>query len=328
MRDRQMDTASLDASTTAAEAISGIDLHGHRALVTGASSGIGAETVRALASAGAEVTLAVRNVEAGKTVAAGIAARYGDERVRVTHLDLADLGSVRAFADQWSGPLHLLINNAGVMALPERTLNNAGHELHFATNHLGHFALATWMHDALAAGGHDKLAVEGPLSCARIVSLSSRGHLRASVDFDDIDFVRRTYESFIAYGQSKTANVLFAVEAARRWSDDGITANAVHPGAILETNLSRHMTAEVLRAATTNANGFKTTAQGAATTIVVATSPALAGVSARYFEDCHEAQVLPPNTPDIAQHANGVAWYALDANIAEKLWDISMQLIE
>jgi NAD(P)-dependent dehydrogenase (short-subunit alcohol dehydrogenase family) len=161
--------------STAAEVVAGIDLSGRRAIVTGGSSGIGIETARALAGAGAEVTLAVRDAAAGERVANEIG---GDARVE--RLDLADLASERAFTARWNGPLHLLINNAGVMALPTLQRSPEGAELHFATNHLGHFELARGLHDALVAAGG-----------ARIVSLSSVGHLNAPVDFGDLHFERR-----------------------------------------------------------------------------------------------------------------------------------------
>ncbi len=228
-------TTPFGFDSTAAEVIAGINLHDKRAIVTGGASGIGVETARALASAGAEVTLAVRDTGAGERTAAEITASTGNTDVRVGRLDLADQASVASFVSEWTGPLHVLIDNAGVMALQELTLTPEGWELQFATNHLGHLALALGLHDALAAGGH-----------ARIVSLSSRGHLRSPVVFEDINFSSRPYDPWLAYGQSKTANVLFAVEATRRWAADGITANAVHPGAIAETNLSRHMNAEEL----------------------------------------------------------------------------------
>ena len=170
-------------ASTAAEAADGIDLAGTRAVVTGASSGIGIETARALAGAGAEVTLAVRDTAAGERVAAGI-----DGAARVARLDLADQDSVAA----WDGPLHLLVNNAGVMALPELELTPEGWELQFATNHLGHFALALGLHDALAADG-----------AARIVSVSSSAHLRSPVIFDDLFFAFRPYEPLAAYGQRR-----------------------------------------------------------------------------------------------------------------------------
>jgi NAD(P)-dependent dehydrogenase (short-subunit alcohol dehydrogenase family) len=305
--------------TTADEAIAGIRLDGMRAVVTGASSGIGAETARVLASAGADVTLAVRDRDAGARVAGQITASTASAggAARVALLDLADLASVAAFTDAWTGPLHLLINNAGVMALRERQLSPAGWELQFATNHLGHFALATGLHNALAAAGG-----------AGIVSLSSRGHLRAPVDFDDVNFTARSYAPLLAYGQSKTANVLFAVEAARRWADDGITANAVHPGAIMQTNLSRHMPAELLgNVKATSRQAVKTVGQGAATTIVIATSSLLASVTGRYFEDCNQAEVIGSEDTDIPAHSHGVAWYALDPGNAARLWELSQKAL-
>jgi NAD(P)-dependent dehydrogenase (short-subunit alcohol dehydrogenase family) len=274
--------------------------------VTGGSSGIGVETARALASAGAEVTLAVRNVEAGNRTAAEI-----DRDVRVADLELADPGSVAAFVAAWSGPLDILVNNAGVMALPDLQLTPDGWELQFATNHLGHFALAVGLHDSLAA------APDG----ARIVSLSSRGHLRSPVVFDDINFAIRPYDPWLAYGQSKTANVLFAVGANRRWAADGITANAVHPGAI-ETNLARHLSPDYLdQLRSSGAFRFKTVEQGAATSVLVATSPLLEGVGGRYFEDCNEAPVVDPGSG--APPPSGVAAYALDPANADRLWEVS-----
>src|SRR5258708_4230040 len=201
--------------STAAEVIDGIDLSGKRAIVTGGSSGIGIETARALAGAGAEVTIALRNTDAGERTAAEITATTGNTAIHVCRLDLADQASVATFVANWSGPLDLLINNAGVM-LPDLQRTPEGWEMQFATNHLGHFALALRLHDALAAARD-----------ARIVSLSSVGHRRSPVVFDDINFTSRSYDPGLAYGQSKTANVLFAVEATRRWIGDGVTANAV-----------------------------------------------------------------------------------------------------
>jgi NAD(P)-dependent dehydrogenase (short-subunit alcohol dehydrogenase family) len=330
-RDTQAMTSTMRIQTpfgfnsTAAEVIEGIDLRGRHAIVTGASSGIGVETARALASAGAAVTLAVRNIDAGDRTASQIRDATGNDSVDVRPLDLADPTSVAAFARTWTGPLHILINNAGVMALPTLELTSDGWELQFATNHLGHFALAVGLHDALAAAGN-----------ARIVSLSSRGHLRSPVMFDDINFTSRPYDPWLAYGQSKTANVLFAVGATRHWAADGITANAVHPGGIMETNLSRHMDPEQVEqlratAATTGAttqtiNGapirFKTIPQGAATSVLVATSPELEGIGGRYFEDCNEAEKLQLET--VSSAPSGVAPYALDPDVAERLWELSL----
>jgi NAD(P)-dependent dehydrogenase (short-subunit alcohol dehydrogenase family) len=301
--------------STAAEVVHGIDLSGRRAIVTGASSGIGLETARALAGAGAEVTLAVRDADAGERTAAAIRTSTGNPRVRVDRLDLAALASVADFVAAWDGPLDVLVNNAGVMALPLLRLTPEGWELQFATNHLGHFALAVGLHDALAAPGD-----------ARIVSLSSRGHLRAPVGFDDLHFAARPYDPWIAYGQSKTANVLFAVEATRRWADDGITANAVHPGAIIDTNLARHLDPATIAALRASGDyRFKTIAQGAATSVLVATSPELEGVGGRYLEDCNEAAVIDPLTTD--DLGAGVADYAVDPYEAELLWDVSERLV-
>src|SRR5277367_631543 len=274
--------------STAAEVIEGVDLSGRRAIVTGGSSGIGVETARALAGAGAEVTLAVRDTQAGERTAAEITASTRGAAVSVSRLDLSDQTSVSAFAESWQGPLDLLVNNAGVMALPTHELTGEGWELQFATNHLGHFALALGLHPALAAAG-----------TARIVSLSSVGHLRSPVVFEDLNFSTRAYDPPLAYGQSKTANVLFAVEATRRWAGEGITANAVHPGAIADTNLARHMDPVVL--AELRASGaykYKTIEQGAATSVLAATSAQTEGIGGRYFENCNEA---PTVHPDVAE---------------------------
>jgi NAD(P)-dependent dehydrogenase (short-subunit alcohol dehydrogenase family) len=307
-------TTEFDFDSTAEQVAAGIDLGGKRAIVTGGSSGIGVETARVLAGAGADVTLAVRDTAAGERTAAEITAGIPGAAIDVAPLDLADLTSVAAFVGGWSEPLHLLVNNAGVMALAELQLTPAGVEMQFATNHLGHFALALGLREALAADGD-----------ARIVSLSSRGHLRSPVVFDDLNFSSRAYEPFLAYGQSKTANVLFAVEATRRWAGDGVTANAVHPGAI-PTNLSRHMDPADLEALRSSGTyRYKTIEQGAATSVLVATSPRLEGVGGRYFEDCNEAEVLDPDAVDGAP--SGVAPYAIDPDNAKRLWEVSEQLI-
>jgi NAD(P)-dependent dehydrogenase (short-subunit alcohol dehydrogenase family) len=306
-------TTPFGFSSTAAEVADGIDLTGKRAIVTGATSGIGIETARVLAAAGAEVTLAVRNPGAGEATAREIAAGTG-RAVHVGRLDLGDQASVAAFVDGWSGPLDLLVNNAGVMAVPELQRTPEGWELQFATNHLGHFALAVGLRDALAAAGS-----------ARIVSLSSRGHMRSPVVFDDLHFERRPYDPYTAYGQSKTANVLFAVEATRRWADHGIVANAVHPGAIVETGIARHLDAEELEELSARlAPNMKTTAQGAATSVLVATSPLLDGVGGRYFADCNECPVVDQPAPSSTTE---VAAYALDPDNARRLWDVSAALV-
>ncbi|GFG51772.1 oxidoreductase [Mycolicibacterium agri] len=305
-------TTPFGFESTAADVIDDVDLTGKSAIVTGASSGIGVETARALAAAGARVTLAVRNTTDGDRVAAAIRDSTGNTNVDVGAVDLSDLSSVGAFVRAWSGPLHILVNNAGVMAIPELTMSASGHEMQFASNHLGHFALAVELHRALAVA-------EG----ARVVSVSSAGHLRSPVVFDDIDYAFRDYDPFGAYGQSKTANVLFAVEATRRWADDGITANAVMPGAIV-TRLGRHVDERVAAAAMKRQQTVKTVEQAAATSVLLAASPLLDGVGGRYFEDCNEARVVDRRG---APGRGGVAPYALDPAYAERLWDISLRMI-
>jgi NAD(P)-dependent dehydrogenase (short-subunit alcohol dehydrogenase family) len=292
--------------------IAGVDLSGRSAVVTGAASGIGVETVRALAGAGADVVLAVRDLAAGRRTAAEILAQDADARVSVAHLDLADQASVAEFVAPWEGPLHILVNNAGVMASPLMRTGQ-GWEMQFATNHLGHFALALGLQDALAAAGD-----------ARVVSVSSSAHLGSPVVFDDIQFDAREYSPWGAYAQSKTANVLFAVEASKRWAEDGITVNALMPGAI-RTKLQRYVSEAELdrlrRASGAAVPEWKTTEQGAATSVLLAASPLLDGVGGRYFEDCNEAG---PNQPGTRR---GVAPYALDRDDASRLWDVSSELL-
>jgi NAD(P)-dependent dehydrogenase (short-subunit alcohol dehydrogenase family) len=307
-------TTPFGAQSTAAEVVAGIDLSGKRAIVTGGASGIGVETARALASANAEVTLAVRNLEAGERTADDIATSTGNKQVLVAPLELADRASVAAFVAAWHGPLHILVNNAGIMASPEMRTRQ-GWEMQFATNHLGHFALTTSLHDALAAAGE-----------ARVVVVSSVGHLNGEVLFDDINFERHPYDRWQAYSQSKTANILFAVEASKRWALDGITVNALTPGRI-RTNLMRHIGDENTAAApasfeaTSTSIQWKTVEQGAATSVLLATSPLLHGVGGRYFEDCNEAE---PAQPGIRR---GVAAYALDPDKAARLWKVSSDML-
>lgn len=307
-------TTPFGATSTAMDIIEGVDLHGKRAIVTGGSSGIGVETARALAQAGAEVTLAVRNTDAGEAVATDIKNSTHNQSVHVAKLDLSDVVSVNEFVKNWHGSLDMLVNNAGVMAVPNKQRSAQGHEMQFATNHLGHFALAVGLHDALTKAGH-----------ARIVSVSSVGHINGSIDFDDIDFERRPYDAWIAYGQSKTANILFAVEAARRWAHDGIIANALNPGRISDTKLSRYLsTAPINPAASGPASSGvseKNIEQGAATSVLLATSPLLEGVTGRYFEDCNEAE---PHQEGIRR---GVAGYAIDLDNALRLWDASERML-
>jgi NAD(P)-dependent dehydrogenase (short-subunit alcohol dehydrogenase family) len=219
---------------------------------------------------------------------------------------VTDPASVAAFAAAWDGPLDILVNNAGVMMSPEQRTPQ-GWELQFATNHLGHFALARALHAALAAA-----------SSARIVVVSSTGHLDSPVVFDDLHFRFRPYDPLLAYAQSKTAAILFAVGATARWAGDAITANALNPGAIA-TNLQRHVGGKLV----TPPEHQKTPQQGAATSVLLATSPQVDGIGGRYFDDCNEA----PTVDHRDASGTGVAAYALDAANADRLWDASEALL-
>ena len=314
-------TTRYDARSTADDVVAGLDLTGTRAVVTGASSGVGVEIARSLARAGCDVTLAVRDTVAGERVAADIAATTG-RTPAVAPLDLVDRASVAAFVRGWDGPLHLLVNNAGIMAGPLRRTAE-GWESQFATNHLGHFALALGLHDALAEAATARHAVFGG---ARVVAVSSSGHLGSPVVVDDLHFDRRPYDEWAAYGQSKTANVLFAVEATRRWADDGIVANAVMPGGI-RTGLQKHVPqatqdgwAEDERAGRLV---MKTTQQGAATSLVAAVAPEFAGTGGHYLEDGDES----PTVANDAQTGTGVRAWALDPAAAAELWEVSTALL-
>jgi len=311
-------TTEFGHSSTALEVIAGHDLTGRDGIVTGGASGIGVETVRALATAGARVTIATRDLAKAQSVAATLRADTGTDLVEAALLDLGSLASVRAFVDGFLAqrrPLHLLINNAGIMATPFG-LTPDGFELQFGTNHVGHFALATGLLPALKAAGK-----------ARVVSLSSIGHRRSDVHYDDINFVRRPYEPFLGYGQSKTANALFAVGLTQGHAAGGITANAVMPGGIL-TGLQKHMSREEQialgwfdEAGNVNTR-FKTTEQGAATSIWAAVAPQLEGVGGLYLEDCAVAAPWTEEKPYA-----GYMPYALDPDNAERLWSVSEQLI-
>ncbi|WEH29594.1 SDR family NAD(P)-dependent oxidoreductase [Streptomyces sp. AM 3-1-1] len=300
-------TTPFGFSSTTDDVLKDVSLAGRRAVVTGATSGLGTETARALAAAGAEVVLAARRPRAAAEAAAEITRTTGNAAVSAAPLDLADLASVREFTAGFTGPLHILVNNAGIMALPELRRTPEGREAQFGTNFVGHFALTTGLYPALAAAGG-----------ARIVSVSSLAHLMSPVVFDDVDFRLRPYDPWAAYAQSKTADVLLAVGADRRWAGEGIRANALNPGAIA-TNLQQHTgglrTPEPLR---------KTVPQGAATSVLLAASPLLDGVGGRYFEDCGESPVVEQAGPI---GSGGVAPYALDAANADRLWKLAGELI-
>ena len=290
-------------TSTADDVLADVDLSGQRAIITGATSGIGVETARALAAAGADVILGVRRLDAGRQIASQITESTGNEAVAPALLDVADLVSVRDFAARFSTePVHMLINNAGIMALPELSRTEDGREMQFATNYLGHFALTLALHPALKSA-----------SGARVVSVSSSGHLFSPVVFDDLDYRFRPYDPWTAYGQSKTAAVLLAVGVTDRWADDGIVANALNPGAIA-TGLQKHTGG--LR---TPAEFQKTVEQGASTSVLLAASPLLEGIGGRYFENNNEADVVTERAESLGR-ASGVASYALDGDNARRLW--------
>jgi NAD(P)-dependent dehydrogenase (short-subunit alcohol dehydrogenase family) len=295
-------TTPFGFESTADDVTRGVDLAGKRAVVTGATSGLGVETARALAAAGAEVVLAVRRLDAGRRVAEDLRTTTGNHAIEAVPLDLSDLGSVAAFARAWQGPLHILVNNAGVMALPELQRSAPGCEMQFASNFLGHFLLVNQLRAALASAGG-----------ARVVSVSSTGHLFSPVVFDDLHYRFRPYDPMTAYGQSKTATVLLAVEVTAQWAEDGIFCNALNPGAIA-TGLQKHTGG--LR---TPEEFQKTVEQGASTSVLLAASPLVEGIGGRYFENNDEAEVVLERAESLGR-AGGVAPYALDGDNAQRLW--------
>lgn len=310
--------SGFGADTTAAEVLQGLDLTGKLAVVTGGYSGIGLETTRALAAAGADVLVPARRPEAAREALAGIG---GPGRVEVDRLDLGDQESIREFADRFlSGAAPLvdgrsiaaLIDSAGIMACPE-TRVGPGWEAQFGTNHLGHYALANRLWPALAADGG-----------ARVVSVSSTGHRRSPIRWDDVQF-STGYDKWDAYGQAKTANALFAVELDRLGREHGVRAFSLHPGGIL-TPLQRHLPqAEMVAMGWIDEDGkplnpaFKTPEQGAATQTWAAFSPQLDGLGGVYLEDCEVARVSADDAP-------GVRPYAADPAEAARLWQLSAEL--
>ncbi|MDH4438829.1 MAG: SDR family NAD(P)-dependent oxidoreductase [Rhizobium sp.] len=294
-------------SSTATDVLSGVDLTGKTMIVTGGASGIGIETVKSLAAAGASVTIAARRPDAAEEVAQSLRTETGNRNIDVRPLDVSDLASVREFVGNWDKPLHALVNNAGVMALPALQRSAQGYEMQFATNFLGHFALTVGLHRHLAEA-------EG----ARVVSVSSTGSLFAPVFWDDPHFHFIPYNPLLAYGQSKTACILMSVGIRDRWAADGIVSNALNPGAIA-TNLQRHTgglrTPEEFR---------KTPQQGAATSVLLAASPLLEGVNGRYYDNCQEAPLVAQR-PD--GRFEGVAPYALDTTNADRLWEMAVKFV-
>ncbi|GHD88283.1 SDR family NAD(P)-dependent oxidoreductase [Streptomyces naganishii] len=304
--------SGFGATSTADDVLEGIDLTGKLALVTGGYSGLGLETTRALSRAGAQVVVPARRPGTAREALAGV------ERVEVDTLDLGDLRSVRAFAERFlaSGrTIDLLIGSAGIMACPE-TRVGPGWEAQFATNHLGHFALVNRLWPAIEPGG------------ARVVSVSSRGHHFSGIRWDDVHW-RRGYDKWAAYGQAKTANVLFAVHLDRLARDRGVRAFALHPGGIL-TPLQRHLAKEEMvergwideQGNLLNPEGFKSPEQGAATQVWAATSPQLEGMGGVYLADCDIAEPASEADGD----RRGVRSWATDPEQAARLWALSADL--
>ncbi|MEX0285589.1 MAG: SDR family NAD(P)-dependent oxidoreductase [Paracoccaceae bacterium] len=306
---------SFDKDSTTDEVLEGIDLNGKTVLVTGGSTGLGAETARALAAKGASVTIVARSATKLASTAERIKTETGQE-VETASLELDKPDTIRAFAAEWlksHDKLDILINNAGIMATPlARTAE--GWESQFATNHLGHFLLTNLLADPLKAAGN-----------ARVVNLSSAGHMFAPVDLDDPNFETRDYDAMQAYGQSKTANIWFTVGLARRWADAGVTSFAVHPGGI-ETELGRNLEPSVAAMMEQMIKNFpdiwKTIPQGAATSCWAATTPELNGKTGLYVED---SQISVPMAGDPMQ--GGHAPYAYDEESANKLWNLSNTLM-
>lgn len=312
-------TSPFGAFTPAREIVAGQDLSGKVAIVTGSASGIGVETARALAEAGAEVVLAVRNASAGAEVAADIAKTAKGAKPRVELVDLSDFASIRAFGQRWgTRPLNILINNAGVMACPlAYTVDDL--EMQIGTNHFGHYLFSLQLAEGLVDGA------QASGSESRLVSLSSIAHRMSPVDFDDPHYRTRPYQKWQAYGQAKTANSLFAVGFHKRFKDRGVIANAVMPGGIM-TPLQRHLPREEMIAmgwmdeAGKVADGFKTTEQGASTSVWAAVGPELTGIGGLYLENCAEAVPASKDNRFV-----GVEPWALDTDAADKLWDLSVK---
>jgi NAD(P)-dependent dehydrogenase (short-subunit alcohol dehydrogenase family) len=320
--------SGFGAASTTAEVIRGIDLTGKVAIVTGGYAGLGLETTQTFAAAGAKVIVPARDREKALKKLAGLAG------VELETMDLMDPVSIDAFAERVLAagrPLHLLVNNAGIMFAP-LVRDARGFESHCSTNHLGHFQLTARPWPALRAA-----------KGARVVQVSSYGHHYAPVVFDDPNFERRDYSPLLAYGQSKTANNLFAVALDARGKAEGVRAFSLHPGAIVATDLKRHTTAEDLRGAGVfdeegkpiidPRRGLKTTEQGAATTVWCATSPQLDGLGGVYCENCDiarldtKADTGDRRVGDSTRTAGGVMPYSVDPEAADRLWSLSQRLL-
>ncbi|RXK85759.1 SDR family NAD(P)-dependent oxidoreductase [Filimonas effusa] len=311
----------FNAHSTTTEVIKGIDLTGKVAIVTGGNTGIGLETTKTLAIAGATVIVPARDLAKAEKNLQGIAG------VEIAEMDMMDPASIDRFAGSFLSskrPLHLLINNAGIMWVPLR-LDERGIESQLATNYIGQFHLTAKLWPALRQANG-----------ARVVNVSSLGHQMSSFDFDDPNFRLRSYETLKAYGQSKTASNLFALELDNRAKAFHVRAYSVHPGSIAGTELAREASVELFqKLGFLNEEGkirpevlatLKTIPQGAATTVWAATSSQLSNIGGVYCEDCDIAELLPPDTSHTQQHQSGVQQYALDEQSAKRLWTLTEEM--
>jgi len=311
----------FDHNSTANGVIEGVNLQGKVALITGATSGLGVETARALAKAGAHVIITGRDLEKAKPIVAEIIASTGNSKVEIMYLRLDGLKYVRQFCEEFLArklPLNIVICNAGVMAIPALTRTEDGFEVQFGTNHLAHFLMVNLLLPAFKQGGKG----------GRLVMLSSSGHKRSPVLFDNYNFDKPgSYDKWVAYGQSKCANILFAKEFNRLFSPCGITANSVHPGGIF-TGLQVNMTMDEQKAMGWYDKdgkpnpGCKNVQEGASTSVWAAVAPELDGIGGYYFEDTWFA----PMVPSTEQNYYGTVEYAHNTESAKKLWELSVKL--
>lgn len=315
-------SSKFNIDSTALEVVEGHDLTGYNVLVTGANSGIGVETVRALAKVGATVFMTARNVEKAQSVLDELVNSTGNKNIHLEQLELDSLDNVNAFVERFLAkdlPLHILINNAGVMACP-LTYTKDGLENQFGINHIGHFALTMGLLSSL------KRAYNESGRYTRVVNLSSTAHVRSDVDFNDINFKNREYEPFVAYGQSKTCNMLFSIGLTDRYKTDGIYSNAVMPGVII-TSLQRHIPAMTQESLTERYPKVKTIPQGASTTVWAAIAKELDGKGGLYLEDCIVGKEVE-STEEIYKYMLGYKSYCMNPESVNKLWELSEKIIK
>lgn len=318
-----MSANKFHAASTAFEVIEGHDLTGYNVIVTGANSGLGYETVRALAKAGASCYVTVRNVDKSQSGIDSIKESTGNTNIYLDELELDSLESVNAYVARFLSlnlPLHILINNAGVMACP-LTYTRDGHEMQFGTNHLGHFALTMGLIPCL------KQAVKETGRNSRVVNLSSTAHANSDFNFEDYNFKTRDYDEWESYGQSKTANVLFSIGLTERYAQHGIYSNAVMPGVII-TNLGRHLNTSPEEMEKMFANiKMKTIEEGSSTTVWAAVAKELDGKGGLYLENC---SIAAENNDiiDLMKFMVGYLPHAMNPESVKKLWELSEQLIK